>query len=57
MRLKKNKGIKNKTISIRVSEKEFNKLKIKASLYTESNISEWLIFAGLEHRPTRSDLE
>jgi hypothetical protein len=57
MRLKKKKDVKTKTVSVRLSEKDLNKLKIKAGMYTEGNVSEWIVFAGLEHRPNKVDLE
>ena len=57
MRLKKKNNIKNKTISLRVSKKELYKMIIKASLYTEGNLSEWIIFSATEHRPKKEELE
>jgi len=57
MRLKKKNHNKNIIVSVRFSQREYNKLKIKAGLYTEGNISEWLVFTGINHRPHKNDLE
>jgi len=57
VRLKKKNNNKEKIISVRFSQREFNRLKIKAGLYTEGNISEWLVFSGINHKPHKNDLE
>ncbi len=57
MRLKKKKHNKNNFIAARLNEKEFKRIKLKANLYTEGNLSEWLIHAALNHRPRTDDLE
>jgi len=57
MRLKKRKNNKLKTITFRVTEKEYNKIKLKAGLYTDRNISEWVGSAALNYRPDKSDIE
>ena len=57
MRLKKNKIYKGKVIAFRVTEKEFNLIKIRANLYTDGNVSEWITQAGLKFKPKRADIE
>ncbi|MCP3684535.1 MAG: hypothetical protein GY861_17860 [bacterium] len=57
MRLKKKNNTKTETISFRVSKSELNKMKIKAQLYTEGNLSEWIVFSTLNHRPNKGDFE
>lgn len=57
MRLKKNKIYKGKVIAFRVTEKEFNLIKIRANLYTDGNVSEWITQAGLKFKPKKSDIE
>lgn len=57
MRLKKKNNNKIIIVSARFSEREFNRLKIKAGLYTESNISEWIVFSAINHKPHKNDLE
>lgn len=58
MRLK---GIKkeNKTSSIglRTSEEVKNMLQTKANLYTDGNLSEWIIYAALNYVPSKKELE
>lgn len=57
MRLKKRNHIREKTITIRVTDKEFNLMKIKAGLYTEGNMSEWMACAALSYKPVKSAME
>lgn len=57
MRLKKNKNTKSITKNFRVNHKELNKMKLKANVYCEGNLSEWIIYAAINHRPKGSDLE
>ena len=57
MRLKKRKNNKVKTIASRVTETEFNKIKLKAGLYAEGNVSDWLAIAALKYKPEKKDLD
>lgn len=57
MRIKKKKTIKCNFIGLRVSDKELNDLKLKANLYTEGNLSEWLLYSGLNYSPKKEELE
>lgn len=57
MRLKKNKKNKCKNINIRCTEEDFNKIKRKANIYTEGNISELVLFAVLDFVPNKDDFE
>jgi len=57
MRIKKKKKTKSEWIACRVSKEEQNDIKIKANLYTEGNVSEWLIHAARNYAPKREELE
>ena len=57
MRLKKKKNTKGKFIGFRVNESEYNRIKIKAGLYTEGNISEWVLYAALRYKPVKEEME
>lgn len=57
MRLKKDKKNKTSKISFRCTEDAENKLQTKANLYTEGNISEYLVYAGLNFIPDKNDFE
>lgn len=57
MRLKKRKSNKTKTIAFRVTQKEFNKIKLRAGLYAEGILSEWVAIAALKYRPAKEDIE
>ena len=57
MRLKKVKNNKSETVSFRISMSKLNKLKMKAQLYTDGNLSEWIIFAATTRKPTKEDFE
>lgn len=57
MRIKKNKKTKEKMISVRVSEDEYNSMKIKAHLYTEGNLSEWIVFSSSKYKPQKEEIE
>ena len=57
MRLKKKKKAKENFIGLRTSEKEHNNIKMKANLYTDGNVSEWLVYAGLNYKPKKEEME
>lgn len=57
MRIKKKKTTKCNFIGFRVSDKELNDLKLKSNLYTEGNLSEWLLYSGLNYSPKKDELE
>ena len=46
-----------KDLHIFNTEKEFNKIKLKAGLYTESNMSEYVALSAINYRPDKSDIE
>ena len=54
-RLKKDN--KKHQLNIRVSQEQKNFLKSKALLYTEGNVSEYLIYAALNFVPSKEDFE
>lgn len=56
MRLKKEKKTKFKRIEVRASEQEKNDIQLKANLYTDGNISEWIIYASMNYKPKKSEL-
>lgn len=57
MRLKKEKKNKNEMIAARVSKQQLNKIKINANLYTDGNISEWILYASINCKPKKKDIE
>lgn len=57
MRLKKNKKNKSELIAARVSVEELNKIKTKANIYAEGNISQWIVYSALNCKPKKTDLE
>jgi len=57
MRIKKKNTTKDKFLGLRISEKEQNAIKIKANLYTEGNVSEWILYASTNYRPKKEELE
>ena len=58
MRLKRKKAIKKTEFLIcRCKKTEKNKIKRKANLYCEGNVSEWLIHASINYLPNKEDLE
>ena len=56
MRLKKQKDNKNETIGARVNNEQLNKIKLNANIYTDGNLSEWLVYAALNCKPQKKDL-
>ena len=57
MRLKKTKNNKSETVSFRISIEKLNKIKMKAQLYTNGNLSEWITFAATTRKPAKDDFE
>lgn len=57
MRLKKAKTNKNRAINFKCLESDFNKIKQKASIYTDGNVSEYVLFAALNFVPSKDDFE
>ena len=44
---------KTKFIGVRLTDDEFNKLKIKSGLYCDGNISDWVAFAITNFQPSK----
>lgn len=58
MRLKKNKKeTKDETIKFRLSLAHANKIQQKANIYTDGNVSEYVLFAALNFIPDKTDME
>jgi len=57
VKLKKRKDNKKRTIAARVTEREFNKIKLKAGLYCEGNLSEWVASAAMNYNPAKGEIE
>lgn len=57
MRLKKQKNNKTSRVTFRCTEKEENKLQQKANIYTEGNVSEFVLYAALNFVPSKEDFE
>lgn len=56
-RLKKDKIYKTEFIGIRCTEEQANEIKIKANIYTEGNVSEYVLYAALNFEVNYEDLE
>ena len=57
MRLKKSRSNKTATIAARCLQEEWNRAQQKANIYTEGNLSEWVLFAALNYVPGKEDFE
>jgi len=57
MKLKNKKQLKNKFCAFRCTEKDFYNIKRNALLYSEGNISEYMLYAALNYKVLNSDLE
>lgn len=58
MRLRKKKrNYKTTGITFKLKEREKNKIKQKAALYCEGNVSEWVLYAATNHVPNQNDIE
>lgn len=58
MKLKKDKKeVLEGRISARCRMEDENRVKAKALLYTDGNLSEWVLYASLNFVPNKSDFE
>lgn len=57
MRFKKDKKYKTKVISIRCTESEYNLIKRYSNLYTEGNLSEYIIYCSTHYKSNEEDIE
>jgi hypothetical protein len=57
MRLKKGNNNKVKRTTFRSTEMELNKIQQKANIYTDGNLSEYILFASLTFVPSKEDFE
>lgn len=57
MRLKKSDTNKTSRVTFRCKESEENKLQQKANIYTDGNISEYILYAALNFVPSKEDFE
>ena len=57
MRLKKQNKNKSERTTFRSTEKELHKIQQKANIYTEGNVSEYILFAALNFVPSKEDFE
>lgn len=56
-RLKRDKIYKDSFIGVRCMKEQHNEIKMRANLYTEGNVSEYVIYAALNFAPCYEDLE
>lgn len=56
-RLKRDKVYKVKMVAFRCTDEEFNELKIKANIYSEGNVSEYVLYAAINFEVNYEDLE
>jgi hypothetical protein len=57
MRLKRPDETKSERIDFRISKKIKNQIKAKANLYTEGNVTEYMLYASLNFVPGKEDFE
>lgn len=57
MRLKKKKERKEDQIQIRCKTSEKNEIQAKANLYTEGNLSEFILYAAKNYVPSKKELQ
>ncbi len=57
MRLKRSKKNKEGRVSFRCLETEENKIQQKANIYTDGNLSEYVLYAALNFVPSKEDFE
>ena len=57
MRLKKQNDQKTSSITFRCRTEQENKIKQKANIYTDGNVSEYILYASLNFIPSKDDLE
>jgi len=57
MRLKRKKDLKTERLAARATLKQLYKIQQKANIYTEGNVSEYIVFAALNFVPSKDDLE
>jgi len=57
MRLKKNKNNKTERLVSRCTDEDKNKAQQKANIYTDGNLSEYILFAALNFVPNKDDFE
>jgi len=57
MRLKKAKKNKMYCVAARCTDEDSKRIQTKANIYTEGNISEYLIYSALNFVPDKDDLE
>lgn len=48
---------KEKVISLRMTEKDFMKIKRKAMLYTRGNVTEYLTYVGINYVPGKDEIK
>lgn len=57
MRIKKRAGKKSEFIGLRLSLEDLNKIRQRALLYCEGNISEFILYSALNYTISRKDLD
>lgn len=57
MRLKRPKKNKTGATAFRRTDEEANKIQQKANIYTEGNLSEYILYACLNFVPSKDDFE
>lgn len=55
--IKNNPNVRSIVITVRVNAEEMRNLLTKAALYTKRDVSKWLRFSALKHKPRKEDLE
>lgn len=56
-RIKRDKKYKTEFMGIRCTNEQFNRIKTKSLLYTDGNLSEYVLYAALNFNVSDKDLE
>lgn len=56
-RLKRKKNYKTEYIGVRMNKEQRNEIQLKANLYTDGNLSEFVLYSALNFEPNYEDLE
>ena len=57
MKIKDLKNNKELNKGFRCSKREFYDIQKKANLYTEGNLSQWVVYAAKNYKPKREELD
>jgi len=56
-RLKREKVYRRKAIGVRMTDEDYNLIKLAANIYADGNVSEYMRYAAINFEPEYCDLE